>query len=71
MATLVADIRVGETIRIEGSGTASITLAAKSGQRAKLQIERDTDLRIVLPERDSVRRTVAQGLAKDRKLANV
>jgi hypothetical protein len=51
MATLKADLRVGESIRIEGSGSARLTLIAKSGQRARFEIERDNAMNVHLPQK--------------------
>lgn len=52
MPDLKADIKVGETLRFNGSGSTSITLIAKSGQRARLEISADDSIRITQPEQE-------------------
>lgn len=66
MAVLKADLRVGETLRIEGTGSATITLAAKSGQRARLYVDADPGLTIHPPERPDVRSVVRGGLSAEK-----
>lgn len=46
------DLLVGETLRFNGSGSASVTLLKKDGQRIRLEVEADKTVRIVLPQRD-------------------
>lgn len=66
MAVLKADLRVGETLRIDGTGSATITLAAKSGQRARLYVDADPGLTIHPPERPDVRDVIRGGLTSKR-----
>lgn len=44
MPTLHVDLKVGETVRV--SGPATFTLEEKSGQRARLNIQADANVRI-------------------------
>jgi hypothetical protein len=62
MATLKVDIRVGESIRIEGSGSARVTLATKSGQRARFEIQADASMQIHLPEKQQSSDVVRLGI---------
>lgn len=50
MPKLKADIRVGETLRFQGEGVTLITLMAKSGQRARLQVSADDSIEISHPQ---------------------
>jgi hypothetical protein len=51
MRTLSVEIRVGEALRMDGQGSAVVTLEHKSGQRARLKIEADEGVRIRTPSR--------------------
>jgi hypothetical protein len=62
MATVKADIRAGESINLDGSGSARITLIAKSGQRARIEIEADASVSVRLPKTASVLDTIRGGL---------
>ena len=64
MATLKVDIRVGESLRIAGSGSATLTLLAKSGQRARFEVVRDESMRVDLPKAPSNADVVKGGLSR-------
>ena len=63
MPLMKVDVRVGETVRMDGSGSIAVTLASKSGQRARLEIRADESVRIHTPRRVSQREIVKNGLA--------
>ena len=63
MSMLKADLRVGETLSIEGSGSCRLTMTAKSGQRARFEIVADKTMKIKLPAHSSVRDVVSSGIA--------
>jgi len=59
------DIRVGETVRFSGEGSASVSLVAKSGQVARLEINADDTVKIERPAREGAAAMVVKaGLAK-------
>lgn len=68
MAIVKADIRAGESISFDGSGSARITLIAKSGQRARIEIEADASVSVRLPKAASILDTVRNGIGQ--KLAD-
>ena len=68
MAIVKADIRAGESITLDGSGSARITLIAKSGQRARIEIEADASVSVRLPKATSILDTVRNGIGQ--KLAD-
>lgn len=47
-ATFRTDLRVGETLRLDG-GRILVTLLEKSGQRARISIEADKSVPIQIP----------------------
>jgi len=49
---LKLDLRIGETLTMQGSGQAKITLVSKSGQLARLRIEADEKIKIAPPQQD-------------------
>lgn len=57
------EIRVGESLRLEGAGLSVVTLEHKSGQRARLRIEANEDIRIEPPNKHD-NSTIAGYLAK-------
>jgi hypothetical protein len=58
---LKLDLKVGESFRISGSGSARITLLQKSGQLARLEIDAEASLKITRPT-PSVRDVVGSGI---------
>ena len=64
MAIVKADIRAGESISFDGSGSARITLIAKSGQRARIEIEADASVSVRLPKAASILDTVRNGIGQ-------
>ena len=56
------DVRAGETIRFNGNGSVAITMTAKSGQRARFEIEADDTINIDVPRRASTRSLVRNGI---------
>lgn len=65
MATLKVDLKVGEALTLSGSGSARVTLVAKSGQLARLRIEADDGVSIQRPERQGTRAVVGAGLGRE------
>lgn len=54
------EVRVGESLRLDGAGITTITLEHKSGQRARLRVEADEAVDIQPPsDRPSIARYLA------------
>jgi len=62
MAILKLDMRPGETLKLSGLGGASLTLMAKSGQRARFEVRADEGVRITPPSKSSIRSVVGRGV---------
>lgn len=62
MPVMKVDVRAGETINFNGDGKVAVTMRAKSGQRARLEIHADPTININLPKRISARQIVQSGL---------
>jgi hypothetical protein len=58
------DLRVGEKLSFVGSGSTLITLVAKSGQRARLQIVADDSIEITRKEASAPKPSAVQGLGR-------
>ena len=56
MRSIKADIRIGETVTLQGNGRSSITLVAKSGQRARFIIAREDGVSVSLPEEQQAKK---------------
>lgn len=61
MSVMKVDVRPGETITF-GGGEITVTMTAKSGQRARLEISADDSIKIGLPNRTSTRDVVSGGV---------
>jgi len=60
---LQVDVRVGEVIKLSGTGEVSIALKSKSGQLSRLAIDATDDINIDLPSRHkSTQEVVRDGL---------
>lgn len=67
MRMMKVDIKAGDTIRFNGSGKVAVTMTAKSGQRARLEISADSTVAIDLPDTKSVRAIVGSGVNLHRR----
>lgn len=47
--TMNVEVRVGESLRLDGAGQTTVTLEHKSGQRARLRVEADENVQIHPP----------------------
>lgn len=59
---LKVDVRVGESVSLNGTGKATIRLVAKSGQLARLEIDADESVKITPPMRKSARQVIRDGM---------